>query len=117
MIWVFRVVVFFFKQKTAYEMRISDWSSDVCSSDLMVVREDHCRRIEPQRLLDHFTRIHRCTVYGAVEHLPILDQPMARIQKQHCKDFMLEACQLVAQVLFDQQIGRASCRARVCPYV
>src|SRR3546814_9515518 len=28
--------VFFFKQKTAYEMRISDWSSDVCSSDLGV---------------------------------------------------------------------------------
>src|SRR3546814_2130676 len=27
---------FFFKQKTAYEMRISDWSSDVCSSDLIV---------------------------------------------------------------------------------
>src|SRR3546814_1891027 len=30
-------VVFFFKQKTAYEMRISDWSSDVCSSDLRAV--------------------------------------------------------------------------------
>src|SRR3546814_2862660 len=30
----FCVVVLFFKQKTAYEMRISDWSSDVCSSDL-----------------------------------------------------------------------------------
>src|SRR3546814_12937503 len=29
---------FFFKQKTAYEMRISDWSSDVCSSDLIVER-------------------------------------------------------------------------------
>src|SRR3546814_7261685 len=28
---------FFFKQKTAYELRISDWSSDVCSSDLRVV--------------------------------------------------------------------------------
>src|SRR3546814_1200336 len=28
------IIVFFFKQKTAYEMRISDWSSDVCSSDL-----------------------------------------------------------------------------------
>src|SRR3546814_8477341 len=28
---------FFFKQKTAYEMRISDWSSDVCSSDLALV--------------------------------------------------------------------------------
>src|SRR3546814_8494703 len=32
--------VFFFKQKTAYEMRISDWSSDVCSSDLMVLLAD-----------------------------------------------------------------------------
>src|SRR3546814_7125624 len=31
---VLYVLVFFFKQKTAYEMRISDWSSDVCSSDL-----------------------------------------------------------------------------------
>src|SRR3546814_3403676 len=30
--WLF--LLFFFKQKTAYEMRISDWSSDVCSSDL-----------------------------------------------------------------------------------
>src|SRR3546814_8676575 len=27
-------IIFFFKQKTAYDMRISDWSSDVCSSDL-----------------------------------------------------------------------------------
>src|SRR3546814_6050535 len=47
-------VFFFFKQKTAYEMRISDWSSDVCSSDLydhhhrlVVVLSDHreCRRV------------------------------------------------------------------------
>src|SRR3546814_1688181 len=30
---------FFFKQKTAYEMRISDWSSDVCSSDLNVIED------------------------------------------------------------------------------
>src|SRR3546814_7069587 len=35
-------VFFFFKQKTAYEMRISDWSSDVCSSDL--------QRLEAARL-------------------------------------------------------------------
>src|SRR3546814_6938915 len=34
MVLVFILCVFFFKQKTAYEMRISDWSSDVCSSDL-----------------------------------------------------------------------------------
>src|SRR3546814_6637945 len=33
MCWLF-LLFFFFKQKTAYEMRISDWSSDVCSSDL-----------------------------------------------------------------------------------
>src|SRR3546814_4074536 len=37
--WIVHVIVadvcvFFFKQKTAYELRISDWSSDVCSSDL-----------------------------------------------------------------------------------
>src|SRR3546814_7239299 len=30
------MLFFFFKQKTAYEMRISDWSSDVCSSDLIL---------------------------------------------------------------------------------
>src|SRR3546814_2075429 len=40
---------FFFKQKTAYEMRISDWSSDVCSSDLQRQRQHRhqpadCRR-------------------------------------------------------------------------
>src|SRR3546814_8441709 len=35
---------FFFKQKTAYEMRISDWSSDVCSSDLL---GDGARRDDP----------------------------------------------------------------------
>src|SRR3546814_3037540 len=32
------MVLFFFKHKTAYEMRISDWSSDVCSSDLTIFR-------------------------------------------------------------------------------
>src|SRR3546814_8312100 len=35
MLFIVFVVFFFFKQKTAYEMRISDWSSDVCSSDLI----------------------------------------------------------------------------------
>src|SRR3546814_1190409 len=37
------IVFFFFKQKTAYEMRISDWSSDVCSSDLLVCKADALR--------------------------------------------------------------------------
>src|SRR3546814_5042283 len=35
---LFGSYLFFFKQKTAYEMRISDWSSDVCSSDLLFRR-------------------------------------------------------------------------------
>src|SRR3546814_9472243 len=41
---VYFLFFFFFKQKTAYEMRISDWSSDVCSSDL-----DSARRSSPFR--------------------------------------------------------------------
>src|SRR3546814_17636973 len=44
---------FFFKQKTAYEMRISDWSSDVCSSDLIGLAPEELRLrnfIAPQSL-------------------------------------------------------------------
>src|SRR3546814_15044783 len=36
------IVFYFFKQKTAYEMRISDWSSDVCSSDLVLAHAACC---------------------------------------------------------------------------
>src|SRR3546814_426873 len=46
-------VCFFFKQKTAYEMRISDWSSDVCSSDLAYI--EHVRPTVPDKHL--FLRI------------------------------------------------------------
>src|SRR3546814_5994228 len=51
-------VFFFFKQKTAYEMRISDWSSDVCSSDLrdVVVLAFH--------LQEHAQQLHRRTDAG-----------------------------------------------------
>src|SRR3546814_20624591 len=38
---------FFFKQKTAYEMRISDWSSDVCSSDLGITLFCESRDLQP----------------------------------------------------------------------
>src|SRR3546814_5767270 len=38
-------MIFFFKQKTAYEMRISDWSSDVCSSDLIREPAAHQPRV------------------------------------------------------------------------
>src|SRR3546814_1230587 len=42
-------VFFFFKQKTAYEMRISDWSSDVCSSDLSSVVGRHHQLVRKGR--------------------------------------------------------------------
>src|SRR3546814_10893155 len=42
------VCVFFFKQKTAYEMRISDWSSDVCSSDLFDQAEQGAHMLSKQ---------------------------------------------------------------------
>src|SRR3546814_17426052 len=44
----FGMMFFFFKQKTAYEMRISDWSSDVCSSD--VLRHDEGAAVRQQYL-------------------------------------------------------------------
>src|SRR3546814_8197717 len=54
---------FFFKQKTAYEMRISDWSSDVCSSDLFA------------RLVDARERLQRYAaaviLQGAAQILPV----------------------------------------------
>src|SRR3546814_4435405 len=42
-------VIFFFKQKTAYELRISDWSSDVCSSDLTDI-DDPIARLRCDKL-------------------------------------------------------------------
>src|SRR3546814_9839456 len=52
------LLVFFFKQKTAYEVRISDWSSDVCSSDLRGRRRHRqgrhrLRRPHPRRAAQH----------------------------------------------------------------
>src|SRR3546814_2914156 len=52
-VFLLLVFFFFFKQKTAYEMRISDWSSDVCSSDLQprgiaVQSPDGCERRRAQ---------------------------------------------------------------------
>src|SRR3546814_4156669 len=45
------IYVFFFKQKTAYEMRISDWSSDVCSSDLDRLSLQRCQGLQTLVLL------------------------------------------------------------------
>src|SRR3546814_1157036 len=68
------VSFFFFKQKTAYEMRISDWSSDVCSSDLPFiepvrqVRRRH--HVEQHDLVHRLRRAGRAGQGAAFEDLP-----------------------------------------------
>src|SRR3546814_10055714 len=76
------MVFFFFKQKTAYEWRISDWSSDVCSSDLgppdalelgergvdTLVGQDHLReRLGAQHIAVRRPRL-RSDIFGKVGH-------------------------------------------------
>src|SRR3546814_10759283 len=51
---VSRLFFVFFKQKTAYEMRISDWSSDVCSSDLEILADSSAAS---KRWLDPYTYV------------------------------------------------------------
>src|SRR3546814_12873706 len=81
---LFVVYFFFFKQKTAYEMRISDWSSDVCSSDLAAHQPhaDHEQRRE-QEEEEGGRRDHRQKVaprnhdHGAQERGHSANSPMA----------------------------------------
>src|SRR3546814_9412000 len=91
LIFVLGFCFFFFKQKTAYEMRISDWSSDVCSSDLGVLEALAIS-------LDIFRGRYR----KSFEH----PSPIPANQVQEYK-FRLPTV----------KIGRASCRERVCQYV
>src|SRR3546814_6143714 len=55
-LYVYMLCFFFFKQKTAYEMRMSDWSSDVCSSDLAacegVAQRGHVGHVRREPQLD-----------------------------------------------------------------
>src|SRR3546814_6077935 len=90
------VVFFFFKQKTAYEMRISDWSSDVCSSDL---------------------KITYASIGNGTPHYLAMEwaKAMAGIDLVHVP--YKGVAPALADVVGGQEIGRASCRARVCQYV
>src|SRR3546814_3102209 len=108
------MVYFFYKQDHAYDMPISDWSSDVCSSDLLEIR--HLRRITrvDQRLeagLDQFDRAaaqHRLFAeqirFGLVLERGLDDAGPATTDRRGIRQR-------------DLQIGRASCRERVCQYV
>src|SRR3546814_11971023 len=61
MIFIAGKFVFFFKQKTAYEMRISDWSSDVCSSDL-----EESRKCDRNGDADQMPGSHSCVFRAGV---------------------------------------------------
>src|SRR3546814_5269559 len=96
-------VVFFFKQKTAYEMRISDWSSDVCSSDLAgdsVGRDTIYTQLDRKAAPESFvtTALRLCG------------------DKPYCK-FMGWTNPVLKPDSDAMKIGRASCRERVCQYV
>src|SRR3546814_4141523 len=96
-----RTVFFFFKQKTAYEMRIIDWSSDVCSSDLS----------DPKNLP------YRDTVKNMLWHG--YSGELGYSSAAALNDYIVN--NMVAQAASGskspKEIGRASCRERVCQYV
>src|SRR3546814_4768117 len=95
---------FFFKQKTAYEMRISDWSSDVCSSDLRgAVRGIPPAGFDRSLLFDPETR-------GADLHADGLCDRWHHVGGSR-------APAIARRRRSSEQIGRASCRERVCQYV
>src|SRR3546814_4699594 len=93
---------FFYKQKTAYEMRISDWSSDVCSSDLMAALCALPPTVEPRATQHIFQMV------AMIEAL--IDKGLAYAADGH----VLFSVPSMADY---GEIGRASCRERVCQYV
>src|SRR3546814_2260132 len=101
-VWCF----FFFKQKTAYEMRISDWSSDVCSSDL------RWGGGLPQYAVGHLDRVAR--IRASVASVPGLAVCGAAYDGIGIPAVIASAMRAVADLT---EIGRASCRERVCQYV
>src|SRR3546814_4426034 len=100
-------VFFFFKQKTAYELRISDWSSDVCSSDLELVEHDEAAGGNRQ------VAGHREGDDAAIRIQNLDGQAVSRGRGVGIVDQLDE---VVLRKLL-HQIGRASCRERVCQYV
>src|SRR3546814_8943435 len=100
-----RLSFFFFKQKTAYEMRISDWSSDVCSSDLQRRDAEDVDAVDPGD--DEATIAgHRNVELRVRGTTGRVDAELATERR---------ATGVVAPRI--QSIGRASCRERECQYV
>src|SRR3546814_2346075 len=106
--------VFFFKQKTAYEMRISDWSSDVCSSDLVIV-------VDRKKDLDLFQGEHKAITTREYitnpEAYKLKTLKVVNLSGQCAYLDIGYYCSLLAEARSQKEIGRASCRERVCQYV
>src|SRR3546814_8603441 len=98
--------LFFFKQKTAYEMRISDWSSDVCSSDLKYQEQ---KRQQEARAKQKIIQVKE------VKFRPGTDEGDYQVKLRNLRRFIEEGDK--AKVTLRFQIGRASCRERVCQSV
>src|SRR3546814_5773723 len=91
---------FFFKQKTAYEMRISDWSSDVCSSDLFF---EHARP-------------HRAAIAVDAIVAPVVGKGVQQALRvlARADDLCVMRARGSGHDPGADEIGRASCRERVC---
>src|SRR3546814_4637188 len=110
------LLVVFFKQKTAYEMRISDWSSDVCSSDLLLAVAAAAAGVIPEAA-SSIADLQKQTIAAIEKALPTLsgDQLVVLLKLEHAS--AQPRVTLVQKIEQQQQIGRASCRERVCQYV
>src|SRR3546814_20724684 len=131
------MLFFFFKQKTAYEMRISDWSSDVCSSDLWARSDDGGKGHQGVRGMPESGRVaaRANPPRGRFRnHLPVdaqvpaglgtAQEQTARFAPSGCPGVFgpvpppasLELTGCPRFFRMSIEIGRASCRARVCQY-
>src|SRR3546814_6066391 len=105
-------VFFFYKQKTAYELRISDWSSDVCSSDLA---KDHKLALI-RNMLELYDQFPFVLIGDSGQRDPEI---YAQVVREHPGRV---AAIYIRDVTRNPErdrgkIGRASCRERVCQYV
>src|SRR3546814_3812155 len=97
---------FLFKQKTAYEVRISDWSSDVCSSDLILRPEGRGQQFaEP-------IAFHRAAIARGAMDEDVGLRPLGRLVQ-----YLAAAPARGDGLAAGEQIGRESCRDTACQYV